>query len=257
MEEVAYIVPFYGKDRKKAIRTVIANIKAQRFPRIEIIISEHAAESQIKFDAFGSVRHVLAKAKTPGPFCKAAAVNRGAYKATCDKIILHDADMLVTADYTRKIMHKLQNYDACHIGFHVVYMDEHSTNHIVKHCELKDDMTAKMSVGYFEGGSLGCSRKAYFNVGGFCEMFVGYGCEDCEFFERLSHLTKFFNMRTESFLHLNHARTSGWQRHHLKNKKIYVRMKGKPMETRRLMLLDELRKGGYSSVIDKLGIKYG
>ena len=174
---VTYIVPFQGLERSNAIRLVLQNIKAQRYPFIEIIMVEQDQDSRFgSFVHFRSVRYAYARGLKNQPFTKAVAFNCGVSLATQDKLILHDADMVVHADYTTVMANLLNQYDGVHIGQNVLYMSRDSTDKAASLQRFTAGYSVDRTVGYFEGGSLGCRYNTYLNIGGFDERFVGYGC---------------------------------------------------------------------------------
>jgi hypothetical protein len=69
-------------------------------------------------------------------------------------------------------------------------------------------------ITYFEGGSLACTKTYYSKIGGFYEEYVGYGCEDCDFYLRLSIGGSFKEDRRIPLYHLWHPRTDKWTEHH-------------------------------------------
>ena len=176
--EVTYVIPFRGLDRNNAIRMVLLNIKAQLFPHIEIIMSEQDNEMRFsKISSFRSIKHVLAVNQFHDqPFTKAIAFNVGVKNASCDKLILHDADMIVHNQYTQYMYDLLSSYDGVHAGNNVLYLTQKSCEELYRVAFFSDAFHAERSVGYFEGGSLGCARSTYIEIGGFDERFVGYGC---------------------------------------------------------------------------------
>jgi len=220
---VTYIVPFQSReqDRAACIRDVLLNIKAQRYPFIEIIFVEQDDVARVSCPEFASIRKVLVRGSSPKqPFTKALAFNYGFSLSTQNKIILHDADMLVHASYTSTMSRLLDNFEAAHVGKSVLYMDRPSTNRVHSEGKVNDSLRMDRSVSYFEGGSLAVRRDVFIKIGGFCESFVGYGNEDTEFFDRLSKNCEFCNERTIDLIHLHHGRTHGWISLHDKNKEI-------------------------------------
>lgn len=218
---ITYIIPFRGTDRKESIRTVLQNIKAQHFPHIEIIMVEQDFSTTVTLPEFESVKYALAQSLSPDqPFTKSLAFNFGASLMSFKKMILHDADMIVYDGYTSRMDQLLQEYDGVHIGKSVLYLSYNSTGLVNSRGVLSEAAHAERSVKYYEGGSLGCLYNTYIRIGGFNEEFIGYGCEDCDFFARLAS-TKFFNERSVDLVHLWHNRTDGnWKAHHEKNKQI-------------------------------------
>ena len=233
VEGVTYVVPFRGAERANAIKVVLLNLKAQKFPVIDIIMVEQDFERINNMKSLSSVRYFLAKSSTKNqPFTKSLAFNKGVTNAKFEKVILHDADMVVQSNYTEKMSQLLDKHDGVHIGKIVLYLDNKSTNMIFTKGKLDKELLVERAVGYFEGGSLGCLKNIYYKIGGFNESFIGYGCEDCEFFARLASTPKFYNNRSINLIHLWHGRTAGWKNHHNENKALEARIYGIPMAER-------------------------
>ena len=114
---------------------------------------------------------------------------------------------------------------------------------------MTDAVTCERTVGYFEGGSLACRVKTYWLVGGFNQDFIGYGCEDCDFYARLSDGCKWIENRTYDLVHLWHGRVAGWDKHHETNRALENRLKQKPISERILHQHQQLSRRGYA---DKL-----
>jgi len=221
---VSYIIPYRGSDRTDCIKTVIQNIKAQRYPEVDIVCAEQDDVEKVVLPEMSTVTHVLAKSLKPGdPFTKSVAFNLGVKTVKYDKIFLHDADMLIPAHYTAKAVDILATSPGLHIGHNVLYLSQASTTGICSTQKVVPGFKVDRTVGYFEGGTLACTRDTYLRIGGFNEEFVGYGCEDCEFFFRLAKVPNFCNQRTEDLIHLWHGRTPGWMEFHKRNKEIEKR----------------------------------
>jgi predicted glycosyltransferase involved in capsule biosynthesis len=146
--------------------------------------------------------------------------------------------MVVHDYYTALMSHLLDKYNGVHIGKTVLYLSEESTNKIAKTGTVTGGLRVDRSVKYFEGGSLGIRQKTFVTIGGFNESFIGYGNEDTEFYNRLSHVEKFHNNRHIDLIHLYHTRTLGWKGLHEKNKKIERELLRQPMVKR----LNDLRE---------------
>lgn len=221
---ITYVVPYRDLSRAACLSTVISNIRAQKYPSIQIIIAEQDESKKVDLNGIPCVLHEFVKSAHGTQFCKSSAFNAGVFRSTNNKIILHDADMIVRADYTSIVAKLMDTYEAVHIGSTVCYMDKPTTDDITTRFKLEPDkITSERVVTYYEGGSLAINRDAYFKIGGFAEEFVGYGCEDCEFFARLK-LLNFMNERSIDLIHLWHGRTAGWEVCHDKNKKVHARM---------------------------------
>jgi GT2 family glycosyltransferase len=206
--------------------TVANNIRAQRFPNIEIIIPEEDGAPHIDMDRIIPAKHIFTQSNTQ--FCKSAAFNIGVKNVNTDHVVLHDADILVPAGYTADMFRLLQDNDGCHVGKQVLYMRKDSTSIINTQHVVDTSGVCERVVDYFEGGSVGIHKSTFVAIGGFDEAFVGYGMEDCEFFRRLSSHGKFFNQRTVKMVHLWHEHAGDWQSAHQRNKAYMQTIQAKP-----------------------------
>lgn len=231
--------------RSSSIPTVINNIKAQRFPNIDITIAEQDDVRYVAESAVYPCRHILIKSNNQ-PFCKAAAFNAGVSRSKHDVLILHDADITVPGWYIHKINKIMRDHESCHIGQQVLYLTAPSTLEVNKQHVINKEKKCDHIVDYFEGGSLAIKKDAYIKIGGFDEQFVGYGVEDCEFFQRLSKMTKSFNERSVKMVHLWHDRTPGWEERHKINKAYLEHIQNKYSIVDRCNQLRDLLKKRYS-----------
>ena len=217
---ISVVIPFKDQGRSDDVETVIANLKSQKFPRIEIIIAEQDTSPKAPIDKCYPITHISVPNTTN--FNKAMAFNNGVLKAKYDKIILHDADIIVSSDYAKAISDALNSYESCHLGAEVYYLSTASTDKLNNQHTLQPDYECGKVVTYFEGGSLGCTKTAYYKIGGFDEKFEGYGVEDCAFYANLNKSTKLLSSRTFKFFHLWHDRVVGWEACHARNKTHYT-----------------------------------
>lgn len=253
--EITYVVPFRDFERSQSICTVINNIRAQRFPVVHIILVEQDVESKIKIADFEPLMYVSAIRRDKSLFNKSYAFNRGVQNAMSDKVILHDADMITFGDYASKIWNILEHAESCHIGGKVLYTDKKSCEMINKMGIVSNDVRCERVVGYFEGGSLACTKRAFWRCGGFNEDYWGYGCEDCDFYIRLLEYTNWHEDRCYNLIHLWHSRVGGWNDHHDVNKAIETNLKKLTVKQRVLKQLAQLKTNGYSSILEELNIQ--
>lgn len=228
---VSVVIPYRELQRNESLKTIIENIRASRFPVIDIALVEQDDHSKVSSIDLGKVTKILVPNGRLPLFNKSLAFNVGVQNAIYDKVILHDADIIATAKYVDDVYNVLNNSPACHIGKTVVYANQETT-HLVNADKTVSHAKCERIVGYFEGGSLAVTKSAYWQVGGFNEDFYGYGCEDCEFFARLSSISNFCNSRVHGFLHLWHPRADNWNAHHNDNKALERNLCIMPMELR-------------------------
>lgn len=242
--EITYVLPCRNFERTKQIETVIDNIKAQKYPRINIIISENDNTSKIPPQLIDESCKLVFN-KNTGPFNKANSVNNGIKAVTTRSFLIHDSDTLATGLYTKQIVKTLETYESCHIGKTICYTTEEYSKSVMINGTVSDDIATERVVGYFEGGSIGCTVQAYWAIGGFNEDFKGYGNEDCDFYYRLKNGTKHFCDRTVNFIHLWHSRAPGWKDEHTVNSILEDKLKKQTLHTRISNQVAQSKKLGY------------
>jgi len=249
LPEVSYVIPFRNFERSDSIRAVVNNIRAQRYPIINIIIVEQDAETRIDLAGFNPVTYLLARETDNLLFNKSKAFNLAVANVSTECVILHDADMLAQGHYTAAVMNILRDYDSCHLGRTVIYTGQPAMEQINLIGTVDENAKCERVVGYYEGGSIACRVKSYWKIGGFNEDFWGYGCEDCDFYARLSGGSNWKEDRVFDFLHLWHSRVPGWHSHHETNRQIEAALKIKPIPVRIQLQHSQLDKLGYKQYI--------
>lgn len=245
---ISYVIPFRNIDRTGAIETIINNVRAQRFPMIDIIIVEHDVDKKIEELKISPVNYINIFSSNK-LFNKSKAFNLGVSKVKSESVVLQDADILLRGDYTQQIYNILKNYDSCHIGKHVVYADQVSSDAVINSQKVTNSLKLNRVVGYFEGGSLACRTATYWKCGAFNEDFWGYGCEDCDFYWRMKNVDGYYGIRTADFLHLHHGRVDGWEDHHKKNRSIMDGLSSRGLRERLILQYSQLNRCGYSEFI--------
>lgn len=241
---VSYVIPCRNTlGRNNSILTVINNIKAQRFPNIEIILSEQDDTRRLSSADVITCKYLFTQNTAPNrPFVKAIAFNKGVVSASHDYVILHDGDMLVPGGYTASIYKLLQSHDACHIGKQVLYLTKGASEEVNATQHVDKGKQCDKVVDYFVGGSLAAKKSTYYSIGGFDDNFVGYGMEDVEFFNRLKAFGSFYDERSVDMVHLWHDRSSDWQQCHNSNKKYMASIENVPYTERWRVLSAALKK---------------
>jgi len=247
LPEISYIIPVKCTDREQSIITVINNIRAQKFPIININIVEQDSKHVINIDQLMPINYIDAIIDGNELFNKSYAFNVGVKNCTTNKMILHDADMLAQEDYTQKIYDDMMDKGFSHIGRSVLYTNKEACDLINISGKVDSEVECERIVGYFEGGSLGVDKDIYWGCGGFNEDFEGYGCEDCDFYARVTKYVGYIENRTVDLLHMWHSRVGGWTRHHEDNKKIEEQLNRLEMSDRIKAQRDQLKKNGYIS----------
>jgi hypothetical protein len=191
------------------------------------------------------VTYLLARETQNLLFNKSKAFNLAAAHAPSDRLVLHDADMLAQGHYTAAVAAALVNHDSCHLGSTVIYTSQESMGAINQRQIVDEAVKCDRVVGYYEGGSLACTKKTFWRVGGFNEDYWGYGCEDCDIYARLSGGSRWKEDRCFDFLHMWHPRVSGWSTHHDNNRLLEGQLKRKTIQERIQLQHVQLQRLGY------------
>lgn len=217
LDGISVIIPMrYTKDRVDSLYTVINNIRAQHFPIVEIIVCEEDKNQKFDINKAKPIKYKFIKSNNK--FNKCAAFNYGIVNAKFEKLVLHDGDILVPLNYINVVNTILSQYDSCHIGARVLYLDKNSTqkvnstgilrNSIVTHMVGTLPANGKHETSKFIGGSICANKSVLMKIGGFDENFVGWGEEDLAFYKVLQFATKMYDDRFINFVHLYHKQSS-------------------------------------------------
>lgn len=202
---VSFIIPHRGKERLPLLRAVICSILAQKRVPVECIVVEQNATQEVH-DLPPGVKYIhLPHPEDPDGWHKAWAFNKGVQGATADIFVYHDGDILVPVDYASEIVRKirLDNYEVVHLHRFLFCLDEMSTANITSTRLIALDRGPERIRQNWKGGTLAITRRAYWQIGGFDERFVGWSGEDREFFDRCLAL-KGYRYGYLPFVHLWH-----------------------------------------------------
>lgn len=242
---ISYVVPCRNFERSDSIKTVVNGIIGQSFPHIQIILVEQDVTQKLKLSDFKLIdKLVFVNDSYDGLFNKSKAFNVGVTLCKYD-VILHDADMISRADYTKRIYDLLLEREAVHICGAVIYLDKESTHNVNVSGVLPVKPSFERVVGYFEGGSLALRRSSYWDIGGFNEDFWGYGVEDCDFYARASSLSTWLRSKEYDLVHLWHSRVPNWQTHHQENINLGKELAKMSIQDRINQQKSKLLKSGY------------
>lgn len=200
IDGISVVIPFRGFERFTTLVFCIDHILRQNVDPIEIIVSEEDSCSRINMMKYAKdtrVKHILTFSHEK--FNKSKAINVGVINAKYNKIIMNDVDIIVPNGYLLEISQKLDEYESCFLAKEIYYLTRLPFGyHFFWREQKRSD--------YFSGGSIAFTKDAFFRIGGMCELFKGYGSEDCEFWTRIQSLTKMNEDRKTTLLHAPHKR---------------------------------------------------
>lgn len=226
IDGISIVIPIKGIDRCNNLNYCINRMLLQNVTPIEIIISEYDTTQRVSVERQGKdhrIKKIYTKSSNNN-FNKSIAVNAGVIVAKYNKILMNDADIIVPTGYLNRLNSILSEYETFFVG-KIIYNVNLLRSGLHWSGSTRSD--------YFSGGSIGFTKDAYIRIGGMCEQFDGYGSEDCEFYDRVRALTKLYENRDTTLLHLAHRRQTPYSI----NSELYQKLKDLPMDTR----LEQLR----------------
>jgi hypothetical protein len=194
--EVSFLIGHRGTERLPNLLATLRSIAGQEGIGIECIVVEQSATREIEAQLPPWVRYIHTPVAADLDYCRAATFNAAARAARGSVLIAHDNDMPVPARYAAEVAARV----AAGARFvdpkrFIFYLDEHGQLEKV--------------VQNLKGGSVAFEKRAYFEVGGFDESFVGWGGEDLEFWERAREHGGVYEFGWLPLLHLWHAPQRG------------------------------------------------
>jgi predicted glycosyltransferase involved in capsule biosynthesis len=218
MAKASVIIRFTNRSPERAnnLFTLIRHIS--RNQNLEIIVSAMEKNVQypedIKQLRFGQVgRAPLIHTYTSKPFASTTANNIGAAKANSNIFIFQDADILFAPKAYNMIINQIKKgFQSIRVGekcwnlngvhthkLKEQYATNWTTSPIISHLKRLENAKGGRDA---PGACTAISRKAFADIGGWCELFQVYGWEDCYFrfkVRKLKHMSLNLPMA-----HLNH-----------------------------------------------------
>jgi hypothetical protein len=204
--QVSVLIGHRGLARLPLLLTTLKSIGSQIDVKLECIVIEQDKTPRIKQYLPKWVKHIFLKTDTDSlTYNRSAAFNFGAEYAAGEILLLHDNDMLVPISYCRNILALARNgYEAINAKRYVFYMSRVHTERILRSVNAITSAAPEYIIQNLEaGGSMAITTKAYREIGGMDESFLGWGGEDIELWKRCSLLKRWI-WGYEPIVHLWH-----------------------------------------------------
>ena len=207
--EVSFVIGHRGTERLPNLLATIGSIAAQTGAAIECIVVEQAARPEIRDQLPPWVRYLHTPVEPGIDYSRSAAFNAGVNAARADLLVLHDNDILAPERYAAEVVARArEGQQFIDLKRFVFYVSEADTRAVFAGLKSFDNLTTVITQN-LQGHTIAAVRKAYAEIGGFDEAFVGWGGEDNEFWERAETREGVYNFGYLPMLHLWHAPQKG------------------------------------------------
>lgn len=211
LPEVSFIIGHRGLGRLPHLLKTLESIAGQSDVAIECIVVEQEVEACLGARLPGWVRLVHTPPPTPEmPFCRSWAFNVGARHARGQLLVLHDNDLLMSADYAARSLSRIRaGFDVVNLKRFGFYLTEAHTQEVfAENSVVTIRPPGSIVQNLLGGGSVAIAREAYLRIGGMDEGFVGWGGEDNEFWERAMTL-RVWSYGCLPYVHMWHPAQAG------------------------------------------------
>lgn len=253
--EISFLIGHRGAERLPHLLATLGSIASQEGVRVECIVAEQDAQAQLhdRIPSWVTLLHTPPPTADM-PYCRSWAFNIAAQHARAPVLVLHDNDMLVSADYAAQVLHRVsQGYDVVNLKRFIFYLSQtHTDGTFRNRAGLLDSAPHVIIQNLEAGGSVAITRAGFDAIGGMDESFVGWGGEDNEFWERAQSL-RAWTWGYLPLVHLWHAPQAG-KRDAQYETATHYRALAQIDPTERIHLLKSVRRGSASGPANWLPI---
>ncbi len=182
--DASVLIAIGGTQRLEQFKLVLAALRAQSYPQLEIIVVEQSETPELAQTIPPDVRYFHMRKPSEREFNKSSAINTAAELARGQFVIIHDADYIVPRDYVKEVCKVLRSVDAVRPGRLAFHMAESSTRDFIKRQSVPSFPELEFILQN-NPTPMALTKTAYWEIGGHDEIFEGWGGEDTEFVSRM------------------------------------------------------------------------
>jgi hypothetical protein len=235
---LSFVIGHRGAARAPHLRATLESIAGQSLP-VECIVVEQDEQPRLAGVLPSWVRHVYVPSPAAGmPYCRSWTFNLGVREARSDVFVLHDNDMLVPADYAANILDRVEaGFEVVNLKRFIFYLEAaHTSAYFAKQAGLLGHAPEAIVQNLEAGGSVAITRRAYDEIGGMDESFIGWGGEDNDLWERAA-TRRVWPYAHLPIVHLWHAAQPGKHQPGNEAVQLYQQRTGEPAAQRIARLL--------------------
>lgn len=252
--DISFVIGHRGTDRLPHLLATLESIAGQENATVDCVIIEQDSQSHIAAKLPTWVRHVHTPPPPDMPYCRSWALNIGVKASRGEVVVLHDNDMLVPTDYAASILSYVrQGYDVVNLKRFIFYLTEQHTQAVFAGtADLTNEAPLVVVQNLEAGGSVALTRRAYEQIGGMDESFIGWGSEDNEFWER-AQTRRVWPYAYLPIVHLWHKAQPGKHQADRDTQVVYEKLSEIPLEMR----IAQLRRVNAGSMVAPTGWRHG
>jgi hypothetical protein len=203
---VSFVIGHRGLSRLPHLLATLESIAGQTGVAFECIVVEQDRKPLLETRIPAWVRYRFTACDTD--YNRSATLNEGVAAARGEVVILHDGDTLVPERYAAEVLARSrEGFEFIDLKRFVFYLRPEETQRLFGTRCVRPVPSTVTQNG--KGVSVAAAKRAYIEIGGFDEGFVGWGGEDNDFWDRVHAHGNAYEFGYLPMIHLHHEAQPG------------------------------------------------
>jgi hypothetical protein len=204
---VSFVIGHRGLSRLQHLLLTLRSIAGQSGGAVECIVVEQDRERLIQSHLPSWVHYLFTPSDTD--YNRSATLNEGVLRARGEIVILHDGDTLVPSRYTAEVLARgREGAEFIDLKRFVFYLHADETERVFATGQPPAAVPSIVTQNG-KGVSIAASKRAFIDIGGYDEEFVGWGGEDNDFWDRARAHGNVYEYGYLPMIHLHHESQKG------------------------------------------------